>query len=79
MKSTLRIFVAEDCPNCTEARTIAARVEQDYPSLAVEVVDIGDEQSVVPDVIFATPTFMLNDRVVSLGNPKFADIASLLG
>ena len=46
MRSTLRVFVAEDCPNCVEARTIAARVEQDYPGLAVEVVDIGDEQSI---------------------------------
>jgi hypothetical protein len=75
MKSVLKIFVAEDCSSCIEARAIATRIKQDYPHLVVEVIDISDNDAVVPETIFATPTYMLNNRVVSLGNPKPDEIA----
>lgn len=75
MKSVLRIFVAQDCPGCVEARAIAERIEQDYPNFNVEIIDIADDQKTVPDRIFATPTYMLNNRIVSLGNPRPDEIA----
>ena len=74
MKPVLKVFVTEHCPGCLEARNIATRVEQDYPSLRVEVIDINDARVPIPDAVFATPTFMLNNRVVSLGNPDAKDI-----
>ncbi len=74
MKPVLKVFVIEHCPGCVEARNIATRVEQDYPSLRVEIIDINDAQVTIPDAVFATPTFMLNNRVVSLGNPDPNDI-----
>ena len=76
MRSVLKIFVADDCYGCVEARSIASRIEQDYPELIiVEVIDVTDNHVVVPDTIFATPTYMLNEHVVSLGNPKPDEIA----
>lgn len=75
MNMTLKIFVTEDCPNCVETHLIAHRIRRDYPFLSVEVIDIADQQAVVPEAIFATPTFMLNNRVVSLGNPKITEVA----
>jgi hypothetical protein len=75
MKDVLRVFVAQDCSACIEAREIAARIGQDYAHLKVEIVDIADEQAVVPEAVFATPTYMLNNRLVSLGNPKPDEIA----
>lgn len=76
MKPVLKIFVADDCHSCVEARAIASRIEQDYPDqLTVEVVDVADNHTVIPDAIFATPTYMLNGRIVSLGNPKPDEIA----
>lgn len=73
MKPTLKIFVAEDCPNCATAREIAEHIEQEYPNCRLEVIDIADKQAAVPDAVFATPTFMLNDRIVSLGNPALTE------
>ena len=78
MKPILKVFVVEQCPTCDEARTIAMQIEQDYPEVMVDVVDIGDTGVVVPETIFATPTFMLNDRVVSLGNPDPEEIGRLI-
>ncbi len=74
MSTKLKIFIAEDCPNCVEARNIAARIEQNYPEFPIEVIDIGDKQATVPEAVFATPTFMLDERIVSLGNPAFEEV-----
>ncbi len=76
MKSVLRIFVAGHCPNCTEARDIASALGRIYPELGVEVIDIDRPGVVVPELVFATPTYVLNDRIVSLGTPSMAELAS---
>ena len=78
MKLRLRVFVAEDCPNCREAQVLAVRIAKTYPRLQVEIVDMKDEQALVPEIVFATPTFMLNNRIVSLGNPTLSDVAKWL-
>ena len=75
MRFVLRIFVQGDCSGCGEARRIAAWVEQDFPQLRVELIDLADPQALAPDAVFATPTYMLNNHVVSLGNPSRAEVA----
>ena len=75
MKSVLKIYITENCPGCDEAHRIAAYVEQDCSEIDVELIDILDSQAVVPDAVFATPTFMLNNRIVSLGNPSLKQVA----
>lgn len=75
MELTLKIFVTQDCPTCVESHIIARQIRQDYPDLSVEIIDVADKHAVVPETIFATPTFMLNNRVVSLGNPKLNEVA----
>lgn len=43
-------------------------MKDEYPQLAVRVTEMGD--SLIPrDDVVAVPTFMLNERVLSLGNP----------
>ena len=76
MTSTLKIFVAMDCVGCAEARTIATHIEQEYPNLDVEIIDINRDPVGVPEQVFATPTYVLDDRIVSLGNPSLDDIAN---
>jgi hypothetical protein len=75
MKAILKIFVRDDCPGCLEAQQVAVQVEQDFPHLTVEIVNMTDPQASVPEAVFATPTYMLNDRIVSLGNPSPAEVA----
>ncbi len=54
---------------CERARKIANRVDTEFPNLAVEIVDVDAADPGREDV-FAVPTFVLEDRVLSLGNPQ---------
>ncbi len=74
MDTTLKIYVRIGCTGCAEAELTANHIEETYPHISVEVVDIDDPHTTVPDAVFATPTYMLNNRVVSLGNPDISDI-----
>ena len=75
MKPTLKVYVAEHCPGCAEAYAIAANIEQTHPQLRVQIIDVDLSNEPLPDTIFATPTYTLNGRVVSLGNPGPEDVA----
>jgi thiol-disulfide isomerase/thioredoxin len=75
MKPVLKIFVTEHCSGCVEALRIAAEVVQNYPHLRVEVIDLNAPEAIVPEAVFATPTYMLNQRIVCLGNPSPAEVA----
>ncbi len=75
MKPVLKIFVTNHCPGCAEAQVTATRIKQDYPHLAVELIDLDDPQANIPEAVFATPTYMLNNRIVSLGNPGPIEVA----
>ncbi len=76
MKPNLKVFVTQSCPGCDEALKIVTHLKQNYPkAITVELIDITDEPAKVPDAVFATPTFMLNDKIVSLGNPEPGDVA----
>ena len=74
MQSVLKIFVRDDCSGCVEAQRMAAWITQDLPQLKVELIDIGHPQAIVPETVFATPTYVLNSRIVSLGNPSRAEV-----
>ena len=75
MQPVLKIFVTEHCSGCVEALRIAAEVARDYPHLKVEVIDLNAPEVIVPEAVFATPTYMLNNRIVCLGNPSPAEVA----
>lgn len=76
MKPTLKIFVAEKCPGCGEALTIAHHARQTYADhINVEIINMADTEVIVPEAVFAAPTFMLDDCIVSLGNPSLQEVA----
>lgn len=64
----LQVFVETGCEVCDRAVSLAEVVESDYPSVAVQVIDMNGADGRRDDV-FAVPTFVLNGRVFSLGNP----------
>ena len=65
----LQVFVEAGCEPCQHALRLAEEVDGEYPELAVRVIDVS-EPSGQRDDVFAVPTFVLNGRVFSLGNPK---------
>ncbi len=65
----LDIYVADGCTTCAESARLAAVVAAVYPEIDVRVVNLSEAGAVAPPVVVAVPTFVLNDAVLSLGNP----------
>ena len=74
--SALRIYVDSACPACARARRIAALLADRFPQLPIEMVNITEQTTPLPDMVFAVPTFVLNDRVLSLGTPDLATLTT---
>jgi len=75
----LAVYVIRHCGNCEYAVGVAAAIQRDYPHVAVQVVDIANPPAPVPDNVFATPTYLLDGRVWSLGNPSPEQIKATFG
>ena len=77
--TSLAIYVSEHCPVCLYAREVADMIRAQYPSVVVDVIDVVESRGAVPEVVFATPTYVLNGRVWSLGNPSQEMIRAAFG
>lgn len=76
--SRLELFVAADCPSCVHAQRVAHRAAARFPELDVTITDLDHPDAVVPDAVFAVPTFCLDDRVISLGTPAWGTLAKTI-
>lgn len=66
----LEVYVSNECPNCGEAVRLAEEAALRYPNVLVCVIDLDQlNGGPPPDPVVAVPTYLLNGRVVSLGNP----------
>lgn len=73
----LQIVVALDCPTCEESRLVALGMRERFPLLQVELIDL-DAGHPVPDGVVATPTYLLDGAVISLGNPHPEDLINMI-
>ena len=67
--TVLQVFVEPTCEACRRAIQLAEGADAAYPQLVVDIIDIRSRENERDDV-FAVPTFVLDDRVLSLGNPQ---------
>ena len=78
---TLQVYVKHGCETCDRARKIAQLVDAEFPKVSVKIVDMSESQPQRDDV-FAVPTYILENHVLSLGNPQESklreEITSLL-
>lgn len=65
----LTVFVSEHCPQCPEARALAHEFQKEFVALDVRVIDLDQPGARKPAKVFAVPTFLLNDKIISLGTP----------
>ena len=73
VRRVLDIYVAPDCFGCATARRLAASVRAlALPGVEVRLVDLSESGAVRPEAVFAVPTYVLDGRVLSLGNPERA-------
>jgi hypothetical protein len=71
MAQTLEIFVLPHCSGCDTAAAVAERVgARDLPDLTVRLIDLSTPGMPRPSSVFAVPTYLLDGRVISLGNPE---------
>lgn len=72
---TLHIYIADDCWSCHETRRIVADILPQFPEVNIELRDMSQDK---PDDVFAVPTYVLNGRVISLGNPTREELRQKL-
>lgn len=77
MTIALDVYVSADCPTCREARKIAGALRVEYPTVQVTVVEHQDNHD-WPEEVIGTPTYLLNGRLVALGNPTRERLRALL-
>ena len=72
-RRTLDIYVLPGCFGYDRARQLANDVRRcRLPGVEVSLIDLSDPATVRPEPVFAVPTYLLNGRVLSLGNPEWA-------
>lgn len=74
----LEIYIADHCENCQEALRLAT-LARDVPGAEVHVINLDTTTEAIPARIVATPMYLLNGEVVSMGNPYPDDLLRLLG
>jgi hypothetical protein len=74
----LRVVVSAGCATCRYTTRLVDAVRRLRPLQAVEVIDLDDPQAMVPDGVVGTPTFLIGEQVVSLGNPTVEDLLATL-
>lgn len=76
----LEIVVAPGCLGGETARWLAGVVGGlGFADLDVRVIDLGDPGAVRPSAVFAVPTYLLDGRVLCLGNPFEGWLVERLG
>lgn len=66
----ITIYVMQQCANCAYAYTVAEEIRRAFPQVMVRFVDMAEPGEEIPEIVFATPTYLLNGRLWSLGNPS---------
>lgn len=75
--TVLDVYVTTGCANCDYARGVASRAAEAFPALSVRVLELGAIPN-PPEAVFATPTYVLDDKVISLGNPDEQELNAAL-
>ncbi len=74
----LEIYVQDGCFSCQRSLELAARARAAFPEIQVEVIDIRTEEGVYRSQVAATPTYILDGAIISLGNPAPAELEAML-
>jgi len=74
----VEIYVAENCGICEYAYEVADGIRTDFPTVDLRIINLSQITEAIPDAVFATPTYLLNGRLWSLGNPSAEDVQERL-
>ncbi|RME48058.1 MAG: hypothetical protein D6796_06830, partial [Caldilineae bacterium] len=74
----LKVYITDDCPTCQETKDLVAMLQEIFPNLQIDLLNLSNPNTIYPDSVFATPTFALNGRTIFLGNPSPAEMIACL-
>ena len=72
------VLVSDGCLACERVPTVLDEVRQRIPSARITVVDITAEGVPQGVPFVGTPTYIIEDRIVSVGNPESNDLVALI-
>ena len=72
----LDVYLEDTCWACSESRRIVAEIAPMVPHVEIELRDLSDKKR--PDNVFATPTYVLDGRVIFMGNPTMEELLEKL-
>ena len=70
----LNVYVSGHCFGCPEARRLAGVIAERFDAVSVRVVDLDVEPAARPERVIAVPAYVLDGRLISLGNPRQGDL-----
>jgi predicted thioredoxin/glutaredoxin len=73
----LDIYVTDQCTNCGEALLMAGRART-IAGLKVAIINLDQPGQPIPSHVVAVPTYMLDGKVASLGNPEREEFLYML-
>ena len=66
----LVIYLSNHCPTCAYAYSVAEAIQRNFPAVNVRLINLNETAEAIPEAVFATPTYLLDGRIWSLGNPS---------
>ncbi len=63
----LDVYVSDECWSCRETRRLVACMREHFPYIDIAVFDLDRDNW--PQHVFAVPTYILDGKLISLGNP----------
>lgn len=74
----VEIYVTPHCPVCAYSHEVAAMIRAEFPAVEVRMITLGTSGVIIPESVFATPTYLLNGQRWSLGNPSPGQVRATL-
>ena len=74
----LEIYVQDGCFSCGRSLELAERAREAFTEMQVEVVDFASTEGVYRSQVAATPTYILDGEIISLGNPSPSELEAML-
>ena len=68
-RGQLQVYIHSGCFSCQETLLLVAEIRKRFPQLLTEIISLDDPANETPEEVFAVPTWMLDGRVIFLGNP----------
>ena len=72
----LDVYISDDCWTCEETRNIITEITSEFPAVDIACIDLQKHSA--PTCVFATPTYVLNDKVIYMGNPTREELKAKL-